>query len=191
MTDHEACASTDLSTTRRVRFGPISEVVYDGSLSQVERDLLWHDPDKLREQARKEIQLARKVWKQNHGAACDSLFCFRGLEKRLRSAHAVRQKWLTFLQSFRALQRDLRQLENGTDDSISNLIMVFVSTHSKADRAKAHQLALQDEALAFTIHSEHQDNMLRDKKLYITASPATAEAFPQRSSTTCRRARSA
>jgi hypothetical protein len=207
MTDHvvvvdvESCTSTmaDLSTAavtqRRVRFGPISEAVYDGSLSQVERDLLWHDPDELREQARKEIQRARKVWRQNRGglastAAGGDPFCLRGLEKRLRSSDSLRKKWLTFLQSFLALQQDLRKL----DTDVSNLIMVFVSTHSKADKVNAQQVALQDEATAFSIHFEQQpDSHMRrgsGKKLHLSSTTAS-EQPQQRSSTSCRRARSA
>jgi hypothetical protein len=191
------CTTSDLSTAaetqRRVRFGPISEVVYDGSLSQLERDLLWHDPDELRERA-------RKVWRQNHGglastAASGDSFCLRGLEKRLRSSDSLRKKWFTFLQSFLALQQDLRKL----DTDVSNLIMVFVSTHSKADKVHAQQVAIQDEAMALAIHFEKQpDSHMRlgsGRKLNLSSATAsttaTAEQPQQRSSTSCRRARSA
>ncbi|CAB9501960.1 expressed unknown protein [Seminavis robusta] len=194
--------STAAVTKRQVRFGPVPEiVVYDGSLTEVEKDLLWHDADELRDRARREIHLARKVWKSNRGvlatgnsssSSSSDGYCIRGLEKRLRSGDAIRKKWYTFLQSFLALQQDLRKLES----DVTNLIMVFVSTHSKADRAAAHQVALQDEALAFQIYNDESGEDGRrssSKKLNLSnhGDQQPQQQQQQRSSVGCRRARSA
>lgn len=136
-----------------VRFGSTSTIEYDSALLPGEHELLWHDALELKEQARIDLSRARQLWKQTgrqahlrHG----STYCWRGLEKRLKSSDASKKKWYKFLHSFLSLQSDIRALNSDN----SNLLMIFVSAHSKAGRMQAHQIGLQDEAEAFRVHSE-------------------------------------
>ena len=143
-----------------VRFGSTSIIKYDGTLLPGEHEQIWHDPLELKEQASIDLSRARQLWKQNgrqahsimrHGrGTSSSSYCWRGLEKRLKGSDASKKKWYKFLHSFLSLQSDIRTLNSDN----SNLLMIFVTAHSKAGRMQAHQIGLQDEAEAFRVHSE-------------------------------------
>lgn len=135
-------------TKRRLRFGTASQVIFDASKTPQEKESCFHNPDDLKERTKQEIQLARRCFRTHSKPPAH--FVFRGLEKRLQSTKAQKRKWYSFLQSFLALQHDLKKLEG----DVSNLLAVFVATHSKTDQVTAYQMARQDQAIAFAIYDQ-------------------------------------
>lgn len=140
--------TTAKAAKRRVRFGTASQIIFDASMTREEKDHCFHNPDDLKERTKQEIQLARRCFRTH--SKLPAHFVIRGLEKRLQSTVAQKRKWYSFLQSFLALQHDLKKLEG----DVSNLLAVFVSTHSKTDQATAYQMARQDQATAFAIYDQ-------------------------------------
>jgi len=196
-------------TKKRVSFGEDSTLFYDGTLSKQERDLIWYDPDALKTQARNEISLARRLWKNRMmhtmRTTGDEPYCWRGLEQRLKSSEATQKKWYTFLHSFLALQGDVRRFQDSANNANQNLLSVFCSANSKTDRAKAHQRGLQDEVAAFQIHqllpTKAVVGVAGKNKLHLSpekrgslssqTSNGDQQKMKKKSSTNCPRARSA
>lgn len=164
MTEQKAASKNNSDCKREVHFGTtVRRIVYDLSLTPEERDNCWHRPEDLKARTRQDVQSARRCFKSSHSShhyckSTDAVVTVRGLEKRLQSSEAQKRKWYSFLHSFLALQHDLRKLEG----DVSNLLAVFVATHSKTHLVTALQVARQDQNIAHAIYKEEPYQQYQD-----------------------------
>lgn len=169
--------------TKRVGFEQVPAIViYDDDLSGDEMSALWYKPGYLKAETEREIHFYRRSWTS---PIVSSTYCWRGLEHRLKSNDAKLKRWFTFISSFLAFQKDLKELDHA---DTSKLLMVYATKHSQEDRKKAQLVGASDEAEAYKVYNEDvKDGHSRSppfKRLHLKKEKKTKQAE-------CRLARSA